>query len=754
MQKCNTNIVIRTNFSDCLNSALLQSGKSLGQVQSELQAKGFRVNKSTLNRWCNGLSTPRRDKLALLRYLPDLLDMRPALRSVFNRIVNQMVGGPLINIDGYGRFASHQNFLGGPVVYFTGRSSELEQLKNAVNKRQTVLITGLGGVGKTSLGRKLLEEMAGDFSFGCEAIAIKPDQSAGVILEQIARRLGIPFSTTAAGQEFDRALQNVRDWTHNIDLLFLLDDVYEGNQVRQIVSELIDITWVITSRRKLFLPSDFVEVALMPPPPDEAVSMLLYYCNLSKNSYESVTAHEIVSRLGSLPIALKTAGGLVQTHYLPNLSSLLIWLDERGLDGVRLDDWRLTDFLAGLLEMVGENGRHLFALCGVFPTSQIDLPVITALAAQFGLAIKELGQLANLSLVEWQVEENQIQLHPLIYEYAVSYLAAHPNREEITFHFAGYYAALARKFHKEIQRLEPELTQLLTAANIACEAMDWPLLQPLWQVVSTILWRMSDWETYRGFDEECLKVARKAGERHVESRILSELGWVFLEEGKWETADEYFQKAQFIVDDLTSTQHSVRLRRYRAIMFTELGQLDKAAILLAEAEHLIEKTGEMALWPKQAREQSLSLIYHAYAGLARAGGDYETALARERQAIESLQNEESYHFRPMFQLQLGDIYYYRNDLEKAGNIWQKIIRHGSKYQPEQRIIAAAFLRMAQLAAFRGNRDRAGGWANRARQLYKESGLGEKMRQAAELADGLGVLMDDPPEVWPAFELWD
>jgi hypothetical protein len=110
--------VIRTNFSDCLNSALLQSGKSLGQVQSELQAKGFRINKSTLNRWCNGFSSPRRDKLALLRYLPDLLDMRPALRSVFNRMVNQMVGGPIFNNEGQGGIANRQNYLGGPLFIF------------------------------------------------------------------------------------------------------------------------------------------------------------------------------------------------------------------------------------------------------------------------------------------------------------------------------------------------------------------------------------------------------------------------------------------------------------------------------------------------------------------------------------------------------------------------------------------------------------------------------------------------------------
>ncbi|NIR62721.1 MAG: hypothetical protein GWN76_02370, partial [candidate division Zixibacteria bacterium] len=76
----------------------------------------------------------------------------------------------------------------------------------------------------------------------------------------------------------------------------------------------------------------------------------------------------IVKRLGSLPIAIRAAGGLIQTGYLADLSALLGWLSDQGLVGLRLDDWILTDFLAGLLEMVEPNGRDLFALCGIFPS--------------------------------------------------------------------------------------------------------------------------------------------------------------------------------------------------------------------------------------------------------------------------------------------------------------------------------------------------------------------------------------------------
>jgi tetratricopeptide (TPR) repeat protein len=502
------------------------------------------------------------------------------------------------------------------------------------------------------------------------------------------------------------------------------------------------------------LPFDFLEVALSLPRTDEAVSMLFHYSNRPENQRDLATAGQIVTRLGSLPIAIKAAGGLVYTGRLPNLSSLLTWLKEQGLDGVRLEDWELTDFLAGLLKMVTADGRDLFGLCGIFSSGQIDLTVFNALAGELGLPVNALGELANLSLVEWNVSEDQLLLHPLIHEYAGSYLAEHPRKVEMRFVFAAYFAGFAREYHGQNQRVESELPQLMMAARIACDGQNWRLLQPLWRVVSGALWRLSDWASYRRFDEKCLKVAQLAGERHVESRILSELGWVSLEEGSWEEADEFFQEAQFIVDDLTSTQQSVRLRRYRAILFTEQGQLEKAAVLLAEAEHLVERTAEIVQWSQSSRNRSLALLYHAYAGLALAAEDYQLALEKEIQAIGYCEDEYCESYRPMFDLRLGDIYYLSEDLEQAGCIWQHIIRHGAAQQPEQRIIAAAFLRMAQLAAYRGNRERALGWAYRGEQLFLESGLAEKARRAVALAAGLDGWMNDRPEVWPVFELWD
>ena len=741
-------------FADCLNSALAQSGKSLAQVEAELRAKGFRVNKSTLNRWCNGQTQPRRDKLGLLRHLPDLLEMRPAMRLEFERVVRQMTGGNISTGELSGGLVSRHHYLGGPMVYFTGRSPELNQLKTAVDKRQSVLITGLGGVGKTSLARKLLEEMTDEFTFGCDAISLKADQTPIAVLEQVAGRLGVPLSAVAIGQDIALALQELRAWASNIDLIFLLDDVQKSAQVRQLITALPDITWIITSRRKLFLPIDVVEIALAPPQVEEAVAMLLHFSNMPGTPVNHELARQIVARLGALPIAIRAASGLVRTGRLASLASLLAWLKAQGLEGVHLEDWHLTDFLAGMLALVEPAGRDLFALCGVFSTHQIEGAVFKLMANSLEIPVDSLGQLANLSLIEWQPDEDAFQLHPLIHEYATSYLTKHPRQIEMQLTFTAYYAAFARKYYKQNRLMESELSQLMAAARFACDHGNWGLLKPLWEVVSLTLWRLSDWSSYRQFDEKCLEVVRQVGERRVESRILSELGWVSFEEGQWDEAERLFKEAQRIVDELTSTQHSVRLRRYRAILFTERGQLENAAVLLAEAEHLIEKTAEMGHWSQRSRERSLALIYHAHARLAVASKDYKLALMKEKDAIAYCEKTDFDRYRPMFDLQLGDIYYLSDDLEQAGCIWQHIIRHGASYHPEQRIIAAAFLRMAQLAGCRNNRERALGWAYRAEQLFQTSGLAQKARQAAVLAEGLDLLISDDPDVWPEFELWD
>ncbi len=68
-------------------------------------------------------------------------------------------------------------------------------------------------------------------------------------------------------------LQRLREQLGNIHLLFLIDNVENIDQVRDLVRELPAITWVLTARRAGLKRIGFYTLHLKPPPPDDALDI-------------------------------------------------------------------------------------------------------------------------------------------------------------------------------------------------------------------------------------------------------------------------------------------------------------------------------------------------------------------------------------------------------------------------------------------------------------------------------------------------
>ena len=741
-------------FAEFFTTLLRKNTLSLGDVTQQLRHRGYKVSKSTLSRWASGETMPRRDKLELLRPFPQIFAMTPPEIRTLNRILRHLTGNSTAVKSA--NSMQRQHFLGGRMVYFCGRHVEMRNLKTAVFQRQPILITGLGGVGKTSLARKILEDTYDDFAYGCEALQLSPYQRPSDIILQIAWRLGIAIKAKQISQDANLALAQLRRKGGDRDILFLLDNVDRSDQIMPFLYGLPAITWVFTSRRKLHLPApDLVEMELALPAPDEATQILLHYVDTPPDKENTAIAHQIATRLGSLPIALRTAGGLFRTSRFSTLSQLQAWFTARGNQGLQIKSWRMSDYFTELLSMTQPpKARILFALCGLFSSPLIFTQALTGIAGNLKLSEVLITRLEKMSLLQQQDDGQTISIHPLLHEHIADYVQTMPQYDSLLAQFIAWYAHYADERRGQYNALQPDFQNIQLAADHAYQTKDWGSFYLLWGPITGQLWTQSRWDAYRQINKRYLEAAIARKDQAAEAQALSSLGWIAFEEDAYETAESHFQRAITLGDLQEDIAEKVQVRRHIGILYTEWGKFDLAAHYLNEARMLIH-TVDASAWT----DGRLALIAHAKAALAMKQEEYATAQAYSEQALALLLRADEQAQIPMIRLRFGDILYLRGQYAKAEEFWRKIALHGRKHSPdvhiENRIIAGAMQRLAQVESFNGRKDRALDWAYEARDVYIHSNL-TSLRQRMEMLIDKINFADQVPSTnsLTVFELWD
>ena len=135
-------------FAEILNEALLAHAVSPGQA-----ARLLGIHRSNVYRWLEGV-TPSPRHLARLADLPRLLGMSPAEKA---RYLNDLAAAlgydvPMLPAGPPPSPIPHRRHLGADdLPPFAGRAAELAALQRIVLRRESVLISGAGGMGKTPL---------------------------------------------------------------------------------------------------------------------------------------------------------------------------------------------------------------------------------------------------------------------------------------------------------------------------------------------------------------------------------------------------------------------------------------------------------------------------------------------------------------------------------------------------------------------------------------------------------------------------
>lgn len=319
---------------------------------------------------------------------------------------------------------------------FTGRADELARLDGILaataQRRAAVVVSavsGTAGVGKTALAVHWGHRVADRFpdgrlyvdlrGFDPSGTAVTPDQAVRGFLDA----LGVPSAHLPVDLQARVGLY--RSLLAGRRVLIVLDNARDADQVRPLLPGSAGCLAVVTSRSRLTglvaaegahpLPLDVLS-------PAEARDLLTHRLGTQRVAAEPDAVAEIITRCGSLPLALAVATARAAAHPAFPLGAVADELrDSHGsLDAFAGGDLS-TDVRAVFswsYEALTPVQARLFALLGLAPGADIGLFALASLAGLPGSETRAvLRALENLHLVE-QHEPGRWRMHDLVRLYA------------------------------------------------------------------------------------------------------------------------------------------------------------------------------------------------------------------------------------------------------------------------------------------------------------------------------------------------
>ncbi len=726
-------------FAEILNEALLAHAVSPGQA-----ARLLGIHRSNVYRWLEGV-TPSPRHLARLADLPRLLGMSPAEKA---RYLNDLAAAlgydvPMLPAGPPPSPIPHRRHLGADdLPPFAGRAAELAALQRIVLRRESVLISGAGGMGKTRLAQELLRVCAGEFTHGCDFVSLSPGQDAAQVIRNVAHLLGLELQPEEVAPGNRRlALGRLRQHVHDVKLLFLIDNVTDAAQVRELAQEVRAVTWVFTTRD-----AGLKRIGVHPLQlrlPDTADAAAIFRAHLpaaaAPDRDDDALVCRVVERAGGLPFALRLAAAVVANNQVATVAELDEWLAAGGLGRGGSPARKLERLFDSMLAGLPAAARRTLLLCGAFPTPTIRLSVAQAVGQAAGArpTPDDWAALEEYSLVE-QPDHSHVALHARLHEHVARRLVGEPFAPAVRAAFAAHYLELAESVslgktetERDYRPLVGEEPSLLAAAEALHAAADWPRLRRLWPGLTGYLWNVGDQRGYERADRLCLDAARALGDVVWAADILSEIGYVRKEAGDWPAAEELFVEAQAIHDATPvatpeATIAQARLRRYRAEVALGLGRADEALALLADAGRLLDTL------PPEGATLARMLLHSARMTVHHRRGELAAAKAAGRETERHYERLQSTgHSYDTFRVERGDVLFRLGRVEEAAGQWAALVasREGLPHLPEH---AEAQLRLAWLGARRGEREAADGLARAARLTLERQGQLARAEQVSGL----------------------
>lgn len=293
-----------------------------------------------------------------------------------------------------------------PLADFAGRRRELAELhahlSSAPGRRRGVfptrrlLITGMAGVGKSTLAVQVAHAVADEFPDGLLHVRLRHAdgtvKDSATVLTQLLRALGEPPADLPDGAWLpDDLIRRYRTRTAGRRLLIVLDDAANELHLDALLPSTNDAAVVVTSRSRLTSVPGSRTVALDPLGTADSLALLTAVAGRIRVEREPEAVGMITDACAGLPLALRAAGTRLATRPHWPASRLARRLADPAL--------RLAELRAGSLDP----GGTLAAALGGRPPAERE--VARALAPQARGAFTAADAAVDLALAEETAEE-------------------------------------------------------------------------------------------------------------------------------------------------------------------------------------------------------------------------------------------------------------------------------------------------------------------------------------------------------------
>ncbi len=532
-----------------------------------------------------------------LRYLDfhreSLAEMSISLVCWVNRFEHREMAQKAPNFYAFRTSVFDFTTLDEPVVterVFIGRKRELKKLTERLESKGVIVLTGLGGIGKTALSDEATRRVASFFAGGMVRINCETRPSVG----EIILTAGVAFvGEVVRHLPPDEQRKGLDDALRNRACLIVLDNfefiVNDSDVLRWIIKVSPPSAALIVSRDKV--PYTFVlPMELSAMQRDEAVELFIH---LAKNAGWEGKDEEAVPRLcemvGDLPLAIALLAPRTAELSITTLEELVARNIEVISDQkIPLRDERHQSIAAALrvsFDRLSEVARNLLMRMSVIPdgVNEQTIGPLTGIEEWHHAA----AECVRFSLLNF--DGRRYRLHPLVRRFALAQLG--DATKDWQRQFIDFFCKLAEENSdlndlSKLAVLDEEWLNIMAAAEAAKPLRDYHSVILIANSFGKFLLLRGKWLECEHLVESAVAAAHASGDRKAEAMSLSNLGIVYARRGRLYDAEHAFQQSISICQELG-------IRKALGRNLTNLGNIYGQQSRWAEAEEMYKKDLEI-----------------------------------------------------------------------------------------------------------------------------------------------------------------